>query len=92
MLRLPESPRKIRACGKLYRRNPSSAPMRATVGMSTEKFPRSAAAAMIVAHATTAMPPASPFKPSMKLKTLVTPTIHSITRGTPNQPSETPTP
>jgi hypothetical protein len=69
-----------------------SAPISVTVGRRTEKFPRSPPAAMIVAHATTAMPPASPFNPSMKLKTLVTPTIQRMTSGTLTHPSGTPMP
>ena len=66
-VRLPESPRKIDAGLKLYRRNPSSAPASGTVANASAMLPFNSAPSRIVTVANSPAPAASPSTPSIRL-------------------------
>ena len=81
--RLPESPRKARAGGKLYGRKPSSAPARATATKPMAGCPRDTDTKNTATAAKKADPAATPSAPSSKLKALVIPTNHTTVTTTP---------
>src|SRR5258706_14946895 len=67
----PESPMKIFAGGKLNIRNASEADAIATQAMASQATPSAWAATAQAPNPATAMPPARPSEPSMKLNKLV---------------------
>src|SRR2546429_9471378 len=76
MNKAPQSPRKIEAGLKLYRRKPISAPVIASVSTVTATLPWTNETTSITSVANNAPPAAKPSIPSIKLKALLIPTIH----------------
>ena len=86
MARLPASPRNTRAGWRLWGRKPATAPMRVSISRAAPCSPPWEAVHAIAPQAMIASPLARLSSPSMMLKALVAPTIHSTVRGTPNTP------
>jgi len=79
--RLPESPIKILAGLKLYRKKPRVAPARAAVNRDGRMFPKNKATAKRAEVAKNATPDAKPSMPSMRLKALERPTSQKTVAG-----------
>ena len=86
IVRLPESPRKIRAGEWLCGRNPRQAPASDTVSSATTTLPVSALMTAKAIAMQTVTPETRPSMPSSRLMALVTPTIQISVTGRPNQP------
>ena len=71
MNRLPQSPMKMVAGLKLYRRNPRMAPARVAVSKAVIVLPSTMATTKTAVVENSAEPAASPSKPSIRLKALV---------------------
>ena len=84
--RLPESPIKILAGLKLYRKKPRVAPARAAVKSDGKMLPKKRATAKRVEAAKNATPEANPSIPSMRLKALERPTSQKTVMGRLNHP------
>src|SRR2546422_5526912 len=84
--RLPESPRKIRALLKLYRRNPSTEPPRTSAIVAVARSPFMNEIVKIVSETMQATPDARPSRPSIRLNAFVTPTIQSSVTGKSRMP------
>src|SRR5437867_12946456 len=86
IVRLPQSPRKIDAGLKLYRRNASSAPTSGAVASASAALLCSSAAASVVNEANKPMPVARPSIPSMRLNALEQATSQTTVIGKLHQP------
>src|SRR6185437_568636 len=75
----PASPKKTRAGGKFHARNPALADAIAAEESASEDAPAFHAASAYAPNPITAMPPARPSEPSMKLKRFV---IHAMANTT----------
>lgn len=84
--RLPESPMKIFAGLKLYRKKPRVAPARAAVKSEGRMLPKNKATAKRAEVAKKATPEARPSIPSMRLKALERPTSQKTVTGRPSHP------
>jgi hypothetical protein len=84
--RLPESPIKILAGLKLYRKKPRVAPARAAVKSDGKMLPKKRATAKRVEAAKNATPEANPSIPSIRLKALERPTSQKTVMGRLNHP------
>jgi len=84
--RLPESPIKILAGLKLYRKKPRVAPARAAVNSDGRILPKNKATAKRAEVAKKATPEARPSIPSMRLKALERPTSQKTVTGRLNHP------
>ena len=85
MKRLPESPKKIVAGLKLYRRNPSNAPVKGTVASAMGIPCCDNAAISIVLVANRPTPAAKPSSPSMRLNAFIHAISQTIVSGKLNQ-------
>ncbi len=81
--KLPQSPRKIDAGLKLYRRNPATAPARASVRKSTPSLWNAIETTQVTSVEKSADPAASPSRPSIKLNALVIHRTQTIVSGSP---------
>ncbi len=79
----PESPMKIRAGKKLWRRKPRQAPATIAERIAGSGLPRDSARIAYVTPAIPHTPAASPSMPSRKLTMFITATMKSIESGTP---------
>src|SRR5262245_16610151 len=84
---LPESPRKIRAGGKLKRRKPASAPASEIDTNPNERLPVKQDIQVNVPQITNPTVDAKPSNPSSMLTAFMEPTNHTRVRAMPNQPS-----
>ena len=84
---LPESPRKIRAGGKLYMRKPASAPAKAAATTPSERAWVKQAMIASVRQMMSPMVAARPSRPSSMLKAFIDPTSQNRVRSKPDQPS-----
>src|SRR6516225_2503372 len=84
---LPESPRKIRAGGKLNSRNPQRAPASAIDTSAKSKCSVRQAIHVNVPQITTPTVDASPSNPSSMLTAFIEPTSQTSVKTTPSQPS-----
>lgn len=85
MNRLPESPIKMEAGLKLWRRNPSSPPIMTTAATRSTGSLIAPNATARLASAIPATPAASPSTPSMRLIAFITPTIQTSVIGIANR-------
>src|SRR5258708_25943790 len=81
--KLPQSPRKIEAGLKLYRRNPLIAPASASVSIRTTSLWPTIATTQLTRVDSNAEPAASPSSPSIRLNALVIQRTQRIVSGSP---------
>ena len=86
--KLPQSPRKIDAGLKLYRKNPAIAPANAVVNSRMPVLWKMIATMHVTTVENSADPAASPSSPSIKLNAFVIHNTHTIVSGSPiSQPN-----
>jgi hypothetical protein len=83
MNKLPESPRKMVAGWKLYRKNPNMAPANTTERSDTRGVCLNKETAKMIIVENNAEPAASPSSPSIRLKAFVIRRTQNIVRGRP---------